>query len=69
MMYALFNDKPSTTIVFYYNHTNVNDEVDIRSFYDGLSSLVQQISKPNVLIIDEDKKAQVSKYKNNEFCM
>ena len=57
-MFAIFNDNSCTKIVCCYSLTNVNDEMDILTFCNELSSLFQQIPKHNVLIIGEDINAQ-----------
>ena len=66
-MCVLFNGSLCITIVSYYSPTNVSDETDITTFYDGLSSLAQHIPKHNILIIGRDKKAQICKGENDKF--
>ena len=54
MMCALFNGVSYTTNVSCYCPTNISDEMPIITFYSKLSSLVQNIPKHKVLIIDRD---------------
>ena len=44
MMFATFNRNLSTTIVFDFSYTNASDKMDIITFYNELSSLVQHMS-------------------------
>ena len=57
MMCDLFNGNPCTTIISCYSPTNASDEMEIITFYNELSSLVQHILKHNVLIIGGDMNA------------
>ena len=57
MMAATFNGNPSKTIISYYSPTNASDEMDLITFYYELPSLVGNIPKHNVLIIDGDMNA------------
>ena len=61
MMCITFNGNPS------YNNrsTNTNDETDVSTLYNVLSSPVRHIPKHNVLIIDWDMNAQISKEGKN----
>ena len=56
-------------IVSWYCPTNINDETDITTFYNELSSLAWHISKYHVLIVDGDTNGQIGKDKNNKFCL
>ena len=67
MRVATFNGHPSTTIIACYSPTDANDETDLITFYNDLSSLVRSISKHNVLIISGDMNAQTGKKENNKF--
>ena len=62
------NGNPWTTIISCYSPTNASDEMDVITFYNELSSLVQHIPKHNIVIISGDKKAQIGKDKINKFC-
>ena len=43
-----------------------NEETDIITFYNKLFSLIRSIHKHNILIIGEDKNAQIGEDKNNK---
>ena len=43
--------------------------MDIITFHNELSSLVQHISKNSILIIGVDRNAQMDKDGNNKFCL
>ena len=61
-----FYSNPYITIV---TCNNANEETDIASFYNGLSSLVWHIRKHNILIIDGGMNIHIGKIKNNKFCL
>ena len=61
VMVATFNGNPNATIFFCYSPTNVSEETDPIAVYNGLSSLVHNILKHNILIIGGDMNAQVGK--------
>ena len=42
-MVTLFNGKPNTTIISYSSPTNVNNETDLTTFFNELSSLVRSV--------------------------
>ena len=69
MMAATFNDNPRATIISCYSPTNVNEETELVSFYDELSSLVRSISKHNILVIGGDMNAQIGKNGNNRYSL
>ena len=60
---------PSTTIISCNSPNNVSDEMDIITFYNELSFLVQHIPKYNVLIIREHMNDQISKDETNKSCL
>ena len=64
-MCIAFNDNPCTNRC--YSPTNVNEELNITSFYDGLSSLARYIPKQNVLIIGGNMNTQIGKDGNYKF--
>ena len=51
---ATFNANLCTKIISCYSPSNVRDELDITTFYNGLSSLAQHIPQYNILIISGD---------------
>ena len=61
VMVATFNGNPNATIFFCYSPTNGSEETDLIAVYNGLSSLVHNILKHNILIIGGDMNAQVGK--------
>ena len=61
MMAATFNGNPKATIISCYSPTNVNEENEIVTFYEDLSSLVRSIPKHNLLVIGGDMHAQIGK--------
>ena len=62
IMCAKFNGNPCSTII--------SNASDITTFYDGLSSLADEhITKHNVLIINGDMNAQISKNENYKFIL
>ena len=61
MMHASFNGNLSTTIISSYSSNNASDKMDIITFYNELSSLVQHIPKCNILIIGGDMNIHVGK--------
>ena len=65
-MCASFNGNFCSTIVSLYRPTNASDEMDIITFYNELSSLVQYISKHNVLIISRDINTLIGKGWHNK---
>ena len=67
MIVATLNSNSSTTIISCYSPTKANDEKDLDTFYNKLSSLVRSIPKHNVLIIGGDINAKISKNENNTF--
>ena len=64
MMCVSFNNNPCTTIISCYSPINASNKIDIITFYNKLSSLVQHI-----LINSGDMNAQIGKGKNNKFCL
>ena len=58
MMAATFYGNPRATIISCYSPTNVNEETELVTFYDELSSLVRSIPKHNMLVIGRDMNAQ-----------
>ena len=68
MMCAAFNGKINTKIISCYNPTNIQDEMDITTFYNALSFLVWHIPKHNVLITSGNMNAQIGK-NINMFCL
>ena len=66
-MAAKFNGNPSSTIISCYSPTSVNEETDLITFYNELSSLVRSITKRNIVIISGDINAQIGKNVNNLF--
>ena len=66
-MWASFHDDPCRTIVSCYSPSNSSDETDIPTFYNERSSLVQHISKHNVLLIGGDMNTDIVKDLNNKF--
>ena len=69
MMLATFNSNPCTTIISCYIPININDETDLITFYNELSSFIRSIPKHNVLIIGGDMNAQIGKDESNKFCL
>ena len=61
MLAAAFNGNPRAIIISCYSPTNVNEETELVTFYDELSSLVRSILKHNVLVIGGDMNAQIGK--------
>ena len=49
--------------------TNASDKIDIITFYNVLSFLVQHISKHNVLIIGRDMNSRIGKDENYKVCL
>ncbi len=68
-MAATFNGNPWATIISCYSPTNVNEETELVTFYDELSSLVRCIPKHNVLVIGGDMNAQIGKNGNNKYSL
>ena len=68
-MYSPFNHNPCNTIVSWNSSTNPSDEMNIRTFYNDLSSLAQHIPKYHIVIIGGDMNAQISKFENNKFSL
>ena len=56
-------------IVTCYSPTNASGEMDITTFYDRLSSLIQYIAKHNIIIIGGDMNVQIGKDENNKFSL
>ena len=48
-----------------YSPNNVNEETELVTFYEELSSLVRSIPKHNLLVIGGDMNAQIGKNRNN----
>ena len=69
MVVATSNGNPSATIISCYSPTNVNEETDVITFYDDLSSLVRSIPKHNFLVIGGDMNAQIGKNVNHKFSL
>ena len=69
MMAATFNGNPCATIISCYSPTNVNEETDLITFYDELSSLVRCIPKHNILIIGGDISAQIRENRIHKFSL
>ena len=69
MMAATFNGNPRATIISCYSPTNVNEETELVTFYDELSSLVRSIPKHNMLVIGGDMNAQIGKNGNNKYSL
>ena len=67
MMAATFNGNPRATIISCYSPTNVNEETELITFYEELSSLVRNIPKHNLLVIGGDMNAQIWKNGNNKY--
>ena len=68
IMCVRFNGNLYTTIISGFSLTNANDELNITTLYDGLSSFVRHIHKHNILIIDGDINAHMGKEENHKFC-
>ena len=68
-MHASFNGNPCTMIISCNSPTNDSNESNIITFYNKLSFLVRQIPKHNVLIIGGDMNAEISKDRNDKFCL
>ena len=69
-MAATFNGNPRATIISCYSPTNVNEETELVTFYDELSSLVRSIPKHNMLVIGGDMNAPKSgKTENNKYSL
>ena len=60
-MVATFNGNPNTTTISCYSSTKTNDENDLDTFYNELSSLFRSIPKHNILIIGGDMKNENNK--------
>ena len=61
MICATFNVNLCSTIISCYCPTNASDEINITTFFDGLSSLAQHIPKHNISIISRDMDAQIGR--------
>ena len=57
MIIATFNSNPSTIIISCYSPTNASDEMDLITYYNELSSLINSIPKYNILIVGGDRNA------------
>ena len=68
-MVATFISNPCTTIISCNCPINGNDETDLIAVYNNLSSLVRNIPKPKVLIINGNMNAQIVKNVNNKFSL
>ena len=51
----------NTTIISCYSPTNVSEELEVEQFYMELASLTRQIPKHNMLVIEYDFNAHLSK--------
>ena len=69
MMAATLNGNSRETIIYCYSPTNVNEETELVTFYDELSSLVRSIPKHNMLVIGRDINAQIGKNGNNKYSL
>ena len=61
------NDNPHTTTISCYSPTNVSNESDATNFYNGLSSLIRQVPKHNMLIIGGDMNAKIGQSEEHKF--
>ena len=66
-MVATFDDNPSATVISCYSPTNVNEEIDLITLYNELSSLVRSISNHKVFIIRGDMNDQTGKNVNHKY--
>ena len=64
-MGATFNGNPRAKIISCYSPTNVNEETELVTFNNELSSLVCSILKHDILVIGGDMNAQIRKNGNN----
>ena len=55
------NGNPKATIISWYSPTNVNEETELVTFHEELSSLVRNIPKLDLLVIGGDMNAQIGK--------
>ena len=69
MMVSTFNGNPCSTIISCYSPTNFSEDTNLIAFYNELSSLVCSVPKHNLLVIDEDKNAQIGKNVNHKFSL
>ena len=67
LMVATFNSNPRASIIYCYSPTNISEETELITFYDGLPSLVRSIPKHNVLVIGGDMNAQIGKNGNHKY--
>ena len=63
IMVATFNGNPKTTVISCYNPTNCFDELEIQNIYHQLTDSIENIPKPNVLIIGGDINAKIDNNK------
>ena len=59
MMVATFNGNTSAKIISCNSPTNVSEKIDLITFYYEPSSLVRNIPKYNILVIDGDMNGQI----------
>ena len=69
MMVATFIGNPRASIISCDSPTNISEETELITFYDGLSSLVRSIPKHNVLVIGGDMNAKIRKNGNHEYSL
>ena len=69
MMIDTFNSNPRATIISCYSSTNVSEETELIIFYDKQSSLVRNILKHNILVIDGDMNAKIGKNGHHKFSL
>ena len=69
MMATPFNGNPRATIISCYSPTNVNEEIELVTYYDELSSLVRSIPKHNVLVIGGNINGQIGRNRNNKYSL
>ena len=62
MMVAIFNGNHRATIIYCCIPTNIGEETELITFYNGLSYLVLSIPKQNVLVIGGDMNAQIARH-------
>ena len=68
-MGATFNSNLCVIIISRYILTNISDETNITTVWNGSPSLAWHIPKHNVLIIEGDIYAHIGKHRNNESCL
>ena len=68
IMITSFNGNPKATVISCYSYTNVHDdEEDVKTFYETLTSLIRQVPKHNVLFLGGDFNAKLGQVDGHKF--